>query len=175
MYRHWLPEKNSAINLWHFNQKRRFATLQGHSQPVTSVRASPDGRYLISSSQDCTTKVWSLEDRREVARYSGKYACCFSMDSSYAVFSTGFEVTLSPFSVLWACADTSPLQATCEAAIIAPYNLNCMHSSAFYNHSERCSKYADAGVQFLKGAFGSPLTVALQRKRLNVRRCFSRI
>ncbi|MFN0204403.1 MAG: WD40 repeat domain-containing protein, partial [Bacteroidia bacterium] len=36
-------------------------TLQGHSRDVTSISFSPDGRKIISSSEDDTSKIWDAE------------------------------------------------------------------------------------------------------------------
>ena len=42
-----------------------YNVLKGHSEVVTSVALSQDGKLLISGSDDKTIKVWNLEDRRE--------------------------------------------------------------------------------------------------------------
>ena len=36
--------------------------LQGHSDDVSSVAFSPDGKSLVSGSGDHTVKVWNLTD-----------------------------------------------------------------------------------------------------------------
>ena len=36
--------------------------LQGHSDDVSSVAFSPDGKSLVSGSGDNTVKVWNLTD-----------------------------------------------------------------------------------------------------------------
>ncbi|MEG3884810.1 hypothetical protein QT971_11420, partial [Microcoleus sp. herbarium19] len=38
-----------------------FRTLTGHTAEVTAVAVTPDGRFIISASQDKTLKVWDLE------------------------------------------------------------------------------------------------------------------
>ena len=36
--------------------------LQGHTEWVMSVAFSPDGKSLVSGSNDCTVKVWNLTE-----------------------------------------------------------------------------------------------------------------
>ncbi|OGR72683.1 MAG: hypothetical protein A2089_14310 [Elusimicrobia bacterium GWD2_63_28] len=44
--------------------------LTGHNQLVTDLEFSRDGRYLVSSSFDNTTKVWSLKNYSHYTRFS---------------------------------------------------------------------------------------------------------
>src|SRR5215831_7127691 len=39
--------------------------LKGHSQETHFVGFSPDGRNVVTTSQDRTTRVWSLDGRQE--------------------------------------------------------------------------------------------------------------
>jgi WD40 repeat protein len=39
---------------------RELKTLQGHTEWVTAVALSPDGRYALSGSDDHTLKLWDL-------------------------------------------------------------------------------------------------------------------
>ena len=41
-------------------------TLTGHSDTVTSVAYSPDGKHIISGSWDSTVKVWNAATGKEV-------------------------------------------------------------------------------------------------------------
>jgi len=177
---------DAAINLWHFDQRSLFATLQGHSKSVISINMCPNGLYVISSSTDSTVRVWSLEEKREFACYRHISAnACFSTDCAYVISSKDNTVHLTPFIVVWQATDTAPVQATSETIaivrdlasgkpmgkvasnwLVAPYRVNSLHISAFYNHTKRAQEYLAAGVPFIKGAFGSPLTVALQRKTM---------
>jgi len=40
----------------------------GHSDAVTSVAFSPDGRYALSGSADKTLKLWDIETEREISK-----------------------------------------------------------------------------------------------------------
>ena len=182
--------KDKTVRLWNFDGGRLLATLYGHSGSTNNVTISRDGQYAISSSRDETAIVWSLEERRQVACFSGHsgkmFTALFTVDSQYVI--TGSDdktVRITPFVVPWESTDKSPLHQTSEVAsimqslkegshlnyvaaktLLFPYNVNSLHISAFYNYSERCREYLEMGVPFLKGAFGSPLTVSLKWKTL---------
>lgn len=40
---------------------KRLNVLDGHNDRVNEVIFSPDGRYIISSSYDGTTRLWAVE------------------------------------------------------------------------------------------------------------------
>ena len=42
-------------------------TLRGHSDPVLSVAYSPDGKHIVSGSEDLTVKVWDSQTGKEVS------------------------------------------------------------------------------------------------------------
>ncbi|MEH2460246.1 nSTAND1 domain-containing NTPase [Nostoc sp.] len=46
------------------NQSRKFSLLNGHTQVVTSLSLSPNGKMLASGSNDYTVKLWNIEDRK---------------------------------------------------------------------------------------------------------------
>jgi hypothetical protein len=46
-------------------------TLQGHSRYVTSVAFSPDGKRIVSGSNDATLKIWDTETRQETDTLKG--------------------------------------------------------------------------------------------------------
>jgi tetratricopeptide (TPR) repeat protein len=45
--------------------------LEGHADAVRSVTFSPDGRRLVSGSEDKTIRVWDLKTGKKLARYMG--------------------------------------------------------------------------------------------------------
>ena len=48
------------------------ATLEGHTEIVTSVAFSPDGTLLASGSLDNTVKLWDVSTERQIATLPGK-------------------------------------------------------------------------------------------------------
>jgi WD40 repeat protein len=54
------------ISVWNVDD-REARLLQGHTDAVTSVAFSNDGRLIISSSEDNTTKLWAAADGKELA------------------------------------------------------------------------------------------------------------
>jgi WD40 repeat protein len=52
---------DKTVILWNFELQKKVITLKGHSNFVTSVTFSPDGKYLASGSADKTVKLWSVE------------------------------------------------------------------------------------------------------------------
>ncbi len=45
--------------------------LKGHTQPVTRISYSPDGKHIASSSADCTVKVWDTQTGRVTTTFKG--------------------------------------------------------------------------------------------------------
>ena len=65
------------------------ATLRGHIGPVTSCAVTPDGRKVVSGSDDHTLKVWELASGCAVATLQGHTgwvgACAVTADGRHAI------------------------------------------------------------------------------------------
>ena len=59
-HRVWFWTGGDAVAGW------QVRTLQGHSNRVTSVAISVDGKRVVSASWDNTVKIWDAETRAEV-------------------------------------------------------------------------------------------------------------
>ncbi|MDB5335704.1 MAG: domain, G-beta repeat [Planctomycetaceae bacterium] len=46
-------------------------TLVGHEGPISAIAFSPDGARIVSGSADKTTRIWTIADAKEVAKYAG--------------------------------------------------------------------------------------------------------
>jgi WD40 repeat protein len=55
------------LGLWDPGSGERILTLEVHGRPVNSLDISPDGRILVTASDDWKVKLWDLDDlRREL-------------------------------------------------------------------------------------------------------------
>src|SRR5262249_5548271 len=68
---------------------RPVATLQGHTARVTACAVTPDGRHVVSASDDETLKVWELASGRPMATLQGHTlrvtACAVTPDGRHVV------------------------------------------------------------------------------------------
>ena len=52
--------------MWELDSGRELRTLAGHSDAVTGVAVTADGKRAVSASWDKTLKVWELDSGREL-------------------------------------------------------------------------------------------------------------
>ena len=75
--------------MWNLQQKREEFTLKGHTDVVTCVAITQDGKYLASTSRDQTIKLWNLEEKREEFTLKGHndsvYSVALSQNGKYLV------------------------------------------------------------------------------------------
>jgi len=81
--------KDGGIILWDIGGVER-ARLKGHTDRLSSLAFSPDGRTLLSASHDATIRSWNRISRQEQWRYTAQkntliYGVMASPDGRYAV------------------------------------------------------------------------------------------
>ena len=59
------------MKVWDAATGQETLTLKGHTDAVTSVAFSPDGKRLASASDDGTVKVWDAATGQEILTLKG--------------------------------------------------------------------------------------------------------
>src|SRR5262249_44367615 len=52
--------------LWEISSGKELRTLRGHSQPISSLAFSPDGKRIATGSEDHTVKIWDTDSGEEL-------------------------------------------------------------------------------------------------------------
>ena len=176
--------RDGVVQVWSIPDARLVVTLLGHIYMVTSLDFSANNKYLVSTDR-VSIRLWSLEDKRQLRSMDvtmGKSGQ-FSRDMQSLIHLAGRLFVVTPLVIPMESLSAGPLQVSDELAsivhnlkegtlvgelaaktILSPYHVNSLHISAYFNHVERGRDYIKMGVPFLKGQFGSPITVSLKRK-----------
>ena len=91
-----------SVKIWNISKGTLLRTLKGHSDWVTSVAISPDGRLALSGSDDNTVRVWNISDGEPLHTLRGHSAdvnaVAFSPDSRRAL-SGSWDQTVKVWNV----------------------------------------------------------------------------
>ena len=184
---------DTTIKIWDVSTRKVLATLTGHTENVNSLALLFKDQFLLSASADKTIKLWSLSEYRLLTTYEGhtgsvEQVTVISNGSYFLSASQDASVRVWPVNVPWAHIPTSPepaftyelrstlkslkkgtrVAASTAISCLLPWiHMNGLHVSAFYNHTNRCKDYLSGQTPLLRGEFGSPLTVALERNTIN--------
>ena len=81
--------EDSKINILRWQDGNLMHTLEGHMNYVISICNSPDGKHILSTSWDGTSKLWNIESGDLVCDFfikekrSAGLEACFSSDGEY--------------------------------------------------------------------------------------------
>eukprot|EP00124_Ichthyophonus_hoferi_P006070 Ihof_evm1s1174 gene=Ihof_evmTU1s1174 len=72
---------DNQIKIWEMRQRKCIYTIPAHSNLISAVKFEPNrGRFLVSSSYDCTVKVWSHPQWSPLRTLMGHAAKILSVD-----------------------------------------------------------------------------------------------
>jgi U3 small nucleolar RNA-associated protein 7 len=61
--------QNGTVTLWSPNTSQPLVKLLAHKGPVRSLAVDREGRYMVSTGQDCRMAVWDIRTFKEVGNY----------------------------------------------------------------------------------------------------------
>jgi len=105
-----------VARVWDTATGRLIVELRGHTHSINTARFSPDGRLVVTASQDNSGRIWSLDDGRELMSLRGHedmlYDARFSPDGGRVLTVSGdgsarmYDVSFAkPLSELLKMAD----------------------------------------------------------------------
>ena len=88
---------DNAVTLWDVTKGQQLTTLNGHTDKVSSVAFSPDGKSVVSGSWDRSVKFWDVDSGAEQHTCEGHtnhvFAVAFAPDGK-TVASAGRDLTI---------------------------------------------------------------------------------
>ena len=91
----FLPKVIHVLRLWDATTGLHLRDLPGHAAIITSVKFSPDGRQLLSSSHDRTARLWDAETGKELYKlvadtaHGAIHSVAFNRDGKTALTAGG--------------------------------------------------------------------------------------
>ncbi len=85
------PFMENTARLWDAQTGELLQELVGHTDAIRSASFSPDGRYILTSSDDFTTRLWDAQTGRQIQLYrdsASRYAmisAAMSQDGRYVL------------------------------------------------------------------------------------------
>ena len=67
-----------AIELYDVAIRQSIAKFEGHTNRITSIVFSPDGKFLASTSEDYTVKLWDVETKQIIENFVEEYWTSFA-------------------------------------------------------------------------------------------------
>ena len=103
-------DDNSEVKLWNLTTGDCLNTLVGHTLAVLGLAVSHDGRWLASSSQDATIRIWDLQQLDQPPRILQGHqyrvwSVAFSLDDQ-TIVSSGEDCTIRLWTLSGICYQT---------------------------------------------------------------------
>lgn len=70
------------IRVWNLETGTMVRDMRGHTNYVTALDMTPDGKTLMSVGNDGTVRFWNMEDGKSIARYPGRTSEVTQLDLS---------------------------------------------------------------------------------------------
>ena len=70
-------QREPVARVWESASGQLLRDLRGHTHSINSARFSPDGRLIVTASQDNTARVWRVADGRSIATLRGHRGMIF--------------------------------------------------------------------------------------------------
>jgi len=88
------------IELYDSSNRKKIRSLKGHTQLVKDLSFSPDGKYIISTGDDATTRIWDVKSGKLISTLKGSFRFMeFSPDGkTYATAYFSGEISIRDFS-----------------------------------------------------------------------------
>ncbi len=85
---------DGTINMWNCNNGQMMNSFYGHSGAVNSAKFTPDGKYIVSISDDESMKIWQVSSNSEKRTIIGKHfhnggVLSMSFHDSRSIVATG--------------------------------------------------------------------------------------
>jgi WD40 repeat protein len=64
--------EDASVWVYHAINTKNNMSFFGHTESVTCGKFTPDGKYLVTTSEDCSTKIWDLKNNTILYTIKGK-------------------------------------------------------------------------------------------------------
>src|SRR5947209_804696 len=82
-------QREGVASVWDTKTKQRLGNLKGHTDWVVHCAFSPNGKWIATSSNDRTVRIWNVYNFQEVARLSDQSAVgsplCWTADGNFLI------------------------------------------------------------------------------------------
>ncbi len=99
------------LSIWDLDKAQEIRCLEGHKGIIRSIVPSPDGKFLITGSDDQTVRVWDLSNHEEICCLQGHThrvsSVAISADGRYVV-SGSWDGTIRIWALDWDYAFPHP-------------------------------------------------------------------